>query len=186
MPDLSLIHIFACQISHFFRYTDIIRRISKEVGDLTRNESEIHKTIKDINDDFVKRNFAGVIKEIALRPLQSSDKLMQLLLEIKRFNDENQYNMGKVDLFSQDSREDVNATAVRYLLSFMKYLLDEPGRKRLALADTFKLEFRVKELYLIHILSGYRQDQELHFRNNHLPKYVARLLWCIPRSAFVP
>ena len=127
------------------RYTDIIRRISKEVGDLMRNESEIHKTIKAINDDFVERNFAGVIKEIALRPLQSSDKLMQLLLEIKRFNDENQHNMGKVDLFSQASREDVNATAVRYLLSFMKYLLDEPGRKRLALADTFKLEFRVKE-----------------------------------------
>ncbi len=127
------------------RYTDIIRRISKEVGDLTHNESEIHRTIKDINDDFVKRNFAGVIKEIALRPLQSSDKLMQLLLEIKRFSDENQYNMGKVDLFSQDSREDVNATAVRHLLSFMKFLLDEPGRRRLALADTFKLEFRVKE-----------------------------------------
>lgn len=127
------------------RYTDIIRRISKEVGDLTRNESDIHRTIKDINDDFVERNFAGVIKEIALRPLQSSDKLMQLLLEIKAFNDENQDNMGKVDLFSQASREDVNATAVRYLLSFMNYLLDEPGRKRLALADTFKLEFRVKE-----------------------------------------
>lgn len=49
------------------RYTDIIRRISQEVGGLTRNESEIHRTIKDINDDFVKRNFAGVIKEIALR-----------------------------------------------------------------------------------------------------------------------
>ena len=127
------------------RYTDIIRRISQEVGGLTRNESEIHRTIKDINDDFVKRNFAGVIKEIALRPLQSSDKLMQLLLEIKRFSDENQYNMGKVDLFSQDSREDVNAVAVRHLLSFMKFLLDDPGRRRLALADTFKLEFRVKE-----------------------------------------
>lgn len=127
------------------RYTDIIRRISKEVGDLTRNESEIRKTIGDINDDFIKRNFAGVIKEIALRPLPSSDKLMQLLLEIKRFNDENQHNMGEVDLFSQVSREDVNATAVRYLLSFMKFLLDEPSRKRLALADTFKLEFRVKE-----------------------------------------
>mgnify|MGYP000491400764 CR=1 FL=1 len=27
----------------------------------------------------------------------------------------------------------------------MKFLLDEPGRRRLALADTFKLEFRVKE-----------------------------------------
>lgn len=127
------------------RYTDLIRRISKEVGDLTRNESEIHRTIGDINDDFAKRNFAGVIKEILLRPLHSSDRLMQLLLEIKKFTDENQYNMGEVDLFSQSSRDEVNATAVRYLLSFMKFLLDDPGRKRLVLADTFKLEFRVKE-----------------------------------------
>lgn len=127
------------------RYTDIIRRISKEVGDLTRNESEIHKTIHAINNDFVERNFAGVIKEIALRPLQSSDNLMQLLLEIKRFTDDYQHTMGEVDLFSQVSREDVNATAVRYLLSFMKLLLEDPSRKRLALVDTFKLEFRVKE-----------------------------------------
>lgn len=127
------------------RYTDLIRRISKEVGDLTRNESEIHKTINAINDDFAERNFTGVIKEILLRPLQSSDRLMQLLLEIKKFTDENQYNMGEVDLFSQSSRDEVNATAVRYLLSFMKFLLDDPGRRRLVLADTFKLEFRVKE-----------------------------------------
>ena len=127
------------------RYTDIIRRISKEIGDLTRHESEINKTIQAINDDFIERNFAGVIKEIALRSLQSSDRLMQLLLEIKQFNDSNQYNMGEMDLFSQSSRDDVNATAVRHLLSFMKHLLDDPGRKRLALADTFKLEFRVKE-----------------------------------------
>lgn len=127
------------------RYTDIIRRISKEVGDLTRNEGEIRKTIDAINTDFIERNFAGVIKEIALRPLPSSDKLMQLLLEIKRFNDENQHSMGEVNLFAQDSRENVNAIAVRYLLSFMKHLLEDPGRKQLALADTFKLEFRVKE-----------------------------------------
>ena len=44
---------------------------------------------------------------------------------------------GEADLFSQASREDVNATAVRYLLSFMKHLLDDPGRKQLVLADTF-------------------------------------------------
>ena len=57
------------------------------------------KTIGDINDDFIERNFAGVIKEISLRPLPSSDKLMQLLLEIKKFSDENQHNMGEADLF---------------------------------------------------------------------------------------
>lgn len=127
------------------RYTDIIRRISKEVGDLTRNESEIIKTIGAINDDFLENIFAGVIREIALRPLQSSDKLMQLLLEIKQFNDENQQNMGVVDLFSQASREDVNATAVRYLSAFMKLLLDDVSRNKLSLSDAFKLEFRVKE-----------------------------------------
>lgn len=53
---------------------------------------------------------------------------MQLLLEIKKFSDENQHNMGEADLFSQASREDVNATAVRYLLSFMKHLLDDPQK----------------------------------------------------------
>lgn len=127
------------------RYVDILSRISKEVGDLTRNESEIRKTIMDINNDFVERNFAGVIKEISLRPLGSSDRMMQLLLEIKRFNDENQYNMGKVNLFSQDTREAVNSKAVSYLLSFMKQLLDDPSRHRMDLSDTFKLEFRVVE-----------------------------------------
>ena len=127
------------------RYTDIIRRVSKETGDLTQNESEINKTILAINKDFVDRNFAGVIKQISLRQLPSNDKLMQLLIEIKRFNEENQFNMGTMDLFSQESRTDTNEKAVRYLLAFMRYLLEDPGRKQLVLSDTFKLEFRVVE-----------------------------------------
>lgn len=127
------------------RYTDIIRRISKETGDLTQNESEINKTIQAINKDFVERNFAGVIKLISLRQLPSNDKLMQLLLEIKQFNEDNQFNMGAMDLFSQESRTDTNEKAVRYLLAFMRYLLEDPGRKQLVLSDTFKLEFRVVE-----------------------------------------
>ena len=84
------------------RYVNIIRRISKETGELTQSESLINKTIKDINDDFVKRNFAGVIRSIELRPLPSNDKLMQLLIEIKNFNDENTFNMGGMDLFSRE------------------------------------------------------------------------------------
>ena len=59
------------------RYTDIIRRISKEVGDLTRNEGEIPKTNHAINTDFIERNYAREIKLIALRTFQSSDKLFQ-------------------------------------------------------------------------------------------------------------
>jgi hypothetical protein len=127
------------------RYTDIIFRISKEVGDLTRREGDIGKTINDINHDFEERNFAGVIREIALRPLKSNDQLMRLLLHIRDFAEENQFNMGEMDLFATESRQDVNAKAVKYLLAFMKGLLDEPNRKQLQVADTFKLEFRIKE-----------------------------------------
>lgn len=127
------------------RYTDIIFRISKEVGDLTRREGDIGKTINDINHDFEERNFAGVIREIALRPLKSNDQLMLLLLRIRDFAEENQFNMGEMDLFSTESRQDVNAKAVKYLLAFMKGLLDEPNRRQLQVADTFKLEFRIKE-----------------------------------------
>lgn len=127
------------------RYTDIIFRISKEVGDLTRREGDIGKTINDINRDFEERNFAGVIREIALRPLKTNDQLMLLLLRIRDFAEENQFNMGEMDLFTTESRQDVNAKAVKYLLAFMKGLLDEPNRKQLQVADTFKLEFRIKE-----------------------------------------
>ena len=127
------------------RYTDIIFRISKEVGNLTRREGDIGKTINDINHDFEERNFAGVIREIALRPLKTNDQLMLLLLRIRDFAEENQFNMGKMDLFATESRQDVNAKAVKYLLAFMKGLLDEPNRRQLQVADTFKLEFRIKE-----------------------------------------
>ena len=127
------------------RYTGIIFRISKEVGDLTRREGDIGKTINDINRDFEERNFAGVIREIALRPLKTNDQLMLLLLRIRDFAEENQFNMGEMDLFATESRQDVNAKAVKYLLAFMKGLLDEPNRKQLQVADTFKLEFRIKE-----------------------------------------
>ena len=127
------------------RYTDIIFRISKEVGDLTRREGDIGKTINDINRDFEERNFAGVIREIALRPLNTNDQLMLLLLRIRDFAEENQFNMGEMDLFATESRQDVNAKAVKYLLAFMKGLLDEPNRKQLQVADTFTLEFRIKE-----------------------------------------
>lgn len=127
------------------RYANIIWRISKEMGDLTKNESEIHKTVNAINHDFEERNFTGVIRSIELRAQPSNDKLMQLLLEMKKFNEENQFNMGQVDLFSQESRTDVNEKAVRYLNSFSMKLNDEPGRKFLVLSDTFNLQFRIVE-----------------------------------------
>lgn len=127
------------------RYVDILARVSKEMGDLTRHESDVDKVIHNINNDFRERNFAGVIKLIALQPVPSADKMVLLMKRIKEFNDENQYAMGELNLFSTANRDEVNEKAVGYLLDFMKSLVDNPQRQFLTLSDLFLLQFRIVE-----------------------------------------
>lgn len=127
------------------RYVDILARVSKEMGDLTRHESDVDRVIHDINNDFRERNFAGVIKLIALQPVPSADKMVLLMKRIKEFNDENQYAMGELNLFSTANRDEVNEKAVGYLLDFMKSLVDNPQRQLLTLSDLFLLQFRIVE-----------------------------------------
>ena len=127
------------------RYLDILNRVSKEMGELTKHESDVEKIIRDINSDFKERNFAGVIKLIALRSVPSADKMVQLMKRIKEFNDENQYAMGELNLFSSANREDTNQKAVAHLLDFMKSLVDNPQRQYLTLSDLFQLQFRIGE-----------------------------------------
>lgn len=127
------------------RYLDILNRVSKEMGELTKHESDVEKIINDINSDFRERNFAGVIKLIALRSVPSTDKMVQLMKRIKEFNDENQFAMGELNLFSSANREDTNQKAVAHLLDFMKSLVDDPQRQNLTLSDLFQLQFRIIE-----------------------------------------
>lgn len=127
------------------RYVDILARVSKEMGDLTKHESDVDKIIHDINNDFRERNFAGVIKLIALQPVPSADKMVSLMKRIKEFNDDNLYAMGELNLFSTANRDEVNEKAVGYLLDFMKSLVDNPQRQLLTLSDLFLLQFRIVE-----------------------------------------
>ena len=127
------------------RYVDILGRVSKEMGDLTRHESDVDKVIYDINNDFRERNFAGVIKLIALQPVPSADKMVLLMKRIKDFHDDNQYTMGELNLFSSANRDEVNQKAVGHLLDLMKSLVDNPQRRYLTLSDLFLLQFRIVE-----------------------------------------
>lgn len=127
------------------RYVDILARVSKEMGELTRHESDVDKIIHDINNDFKERNFVGVIKLIALQSVPSADKMVQLMKRIKEFNDENMFVMGEMNLFSTASRNEVNQKAVNHLLDFMKSLTDNPSRQYLTLSDLFQLQFRIIE-----------------------------------------
>lgn len=127
------------------RYVNILARVSKEMGELTRHESDVDKIIHDINNDFKERNFVGVIKLIALQSVPSADKMVQLMKSIKEFNDDNQFVMGEMNLFSTANRDDVNQKAVGHLLDFMKSLTDNPSRQYLTLSDLFQLQFRIIE-----------------------------------------
>ena len=127
------------------RYVDILARVSKEMGELTRHESDVDKIIHDINRDFKDRNFVGVIKLIALQSVPSTDKMVQLMKRIKAFNDENQFAMGEMNLFSTANRDEENQRAVGHLLDFMKSLTDNPTRQYLTLSDLFRLQFRIIE-----------------------------------------
>lgn len=127
------------------RYVDILARVSKEMGELTRHESDVDRIIHDINNDFKERNFVGVIKLIALQSVPSADKMVQLMKRIKEFNDDNQFAMGEMNLFTTANREEVNQKAVVHLLDFMKSLTDNPQRQYLTLSDLFQLQFRIIE-----------------------------------------
>lgn len=128
------------------QYATIIKRIAKDVSDLSQHKSDIEKTILDINHDFRENNFVGVIKEIELRAVESNDRLMQQLLNIKHFDDEHGYDIGLLNLFtSEDNLNRTNEQAVKLLMTLIEMMDAEQKRDTITLSDTFKLEFKVKE-----------------------------------------
>ena len=127
------------------RYSDILARVATEVGYVTKQKNDVEKIVNSINRDFIEKNFAGVIKSIALRTEESNDKLMRLMLSMQKFYAENQYALGDLNLFSVGDSESANRGAVNLLLQFVKSLNDEPTRNLLKLSDSFRLQFRVQE-----------------------------------------
>ena len=128
------------------QYATIIKRIAKDVSDLSQHKSYIERTILDINRDFRENNFVGVIKEIELRAVESNDRLMQQLLNIKLFDDEHGYDIGQLNLFTdEDNLNRTNEQAVKLLMTLIEMMDAEQKRDQITLADTFKLEFKVKE-----------------------------------------
>jgi len=128
------------------QYASIIKRIARDVSDLSQHNADIRATINDINRDFRENNFAGVIKEIELRAVESNDRLMQQLLNIKHFDDEHGYDIGQMNLFTdEDNLNRTNEQAVKLLMTLIDMLDVEQKREQITLSDTFKLEFKVKE-----------------------------------------
>ncbi|HUZ61660.1 MAG TPA: ATP-binding protein [Hanamia sp.] len=142
--DEDKISTFEKRVNELF--ADIIKLVGKETTGLLSKEGEIEKVINDINRDFVKRNFAGVIKSIQLRLVQSSNKVVHLLTEIKKFNDENIHDLGEANLFSsnEQTREAKNKKAIGLLSLLVKEIADYK-HDDINLSDSFELEFKIVE-----------------------------------------
>ena len=122
----------------------IITTIGKQTTDLVSESGKIQNVVNRINDDFVKRNFVGVIKKIELKIDPSKNEVVQLLVLIKKFNDENNFNLGAANLFSSESQEKKNKEAVDLLKQFVKKISDLK-RDFISLSDSFELKFRIEE-----------------------------------------
>ena len=126
------------------RFAKIIRTIGKETGDLISKEGEISQVIRDINNDFVAKRFLQSIKNMELRTVPSENKIFQILLEIKAFNEANEADLGERNLFSTDGQANKNEKAI----SFLKLLIKEMAAYKateITLSDSFELQFRIVE-----------------------------------------
>jgi len=126
------------------RFALIITTLGVQTSNLISESGKIQAVIKKINDDFIERNFVGVIKKIELKIEESKNEIVQLLLLIKKFNDENSLDLGSTNLFSSESQEKKNKEAIDILKQFVKKISDLK-RDYISLSDSFELKFRIEE-----------------------------------------
>lgn len=126
------------------RFALIITTIGTQTNSLVSEAGKIQGVIKKINDDFIERNFAGVIKKIELKIDDSKNEVVQLLIMIKKYNDENSLELGTANLFSSESQEKKNKEAIDLLKQFVRKI-GELKRDYISLSDSFELKFRIEE-----------------------------------------
>lgn len=126
------------------RFAHIIRQIGRETNSLLEKEGEISKIIIEINNDFVVRNFVGAIKSMELKTIESKNKIFTLLLQIKKFNDENIFDLGKPSLFSSNRLSNKNEIAISLLIQLIKEM-SVSNYKEITLSDSFELLFKIVE-----------------------------------------
>ncbi|MFT3682187.1 MAG: ATP-binding protein [Ferruginibacter sp.] len=126
------------------RFANVIKLVGKETGDLMSKAGDIQKVISSINKDFDSKNFVGAIRKIELKIDPSANKVVQLLVQIKTYNDENAFDIGGLNLFSSLDQASKNKKAVELLKQLSKAIA-EYRKDNIALSDSFELKFRIEE-----------------------------------------
>ncbi|HTE27226.1 ATP-binding protein [Flavitalea sp.] len=126
------------------RFASIINTVGNQTGSLMSKAGEIQRVITAINNDFQNKNFVGAIRKIELKLDESSNRVVQLLLEIKKFNDDHSFDLGGMNLFSTSDQFNKNQKAADLLRHFGK-AITEYKLDAISLSDSFELKFRIEE-----------------------------------------
>ena len=126
------------------KYAMVLTNIVNETNDMLQKEDEVDKVIQRINTDFKKSNFVGVVKSIEMRIQESSNKVIQLLRKIRKFQNDNGYSYGEINLFNQGNSSEKDHEAVKLLESLLSQI-GQAKTKVMSLEDAFDLEFRIRE-----------------------------------------
>lgn len=124
---------------------DTFKRISMDVSSLTSSEGDIEDIIRQINKGFATCNFVGVIQCIEMKVEESSNRVMNILREIRKYYQTYGYDLApESNLFSSDKEQLVKEEAIGLLRDFIKeihtYKYDS-----IRLYDSFELRFRIVE-----------------------------------------
>lgn len=124
---------------------DTFKRISMDVSALTSSEGDIEEIIRQINQGFATCNFVGVIQCIEMKVEESSNRVMNILREIRKYYQMYGYDLApESNLFSSDKEQLVKEEAIGLLRTFIKEI-NAYKSESIRLYDSFELRFRVIE-----------------------------------------
>lgn len=149
---------FACDLKEFIdedkvseyqsrintRNSDIFRQITADTKSMVSQEGNIRGVVDQINADFKEKNFVGIIQCIEMRIDPSQNKIVNLLKEIKRFNEEYSWDLGQ-NLFASSTDDTTTREKATTLLRELIKSMDAYSGNLIRLADFFDLKFRVIE-----------------------------------------
>ena len=126
------------------RNADIFRQVTADTKAMMAQEGAIRGVVDQINADFKEKNFVGVIQCIEMRIDPSQHKIVNLLKEIKRFNEEYGWDLGQNLFAAADDEQLLREKATALLRALIKAMESFSGNL-IRLTDFFDLKFRVVE-----------------------------------------
>lgn len=126
------------------RNSDIFRQITVDTKSMMSQEGNIRSVVERINANFKEKNFVGIIQCIEMRIDSSQNKIVNLLKEIRRFNEEYSWDLEDNLFASAGDDSTIREKAIVLLRELIKSMESYSGNL-IRLSDFFDLKFRVVE-----------------------------------------